>query len=253
MTALLNVMGLSKRFAGVVAADCIDLQVQTKQIHALIGPNGAGKSTVVAMLAGQMHPDAGQIQFDGRDITRLAAHERARCGLVRSFQITRLFASCSVIEHVMLALLAPHSPWRAWQPFHADLALRQRALEILVELGIEPHAEQQAVTLAHGQQRKLEVGMALASQPLLLLLDEPMAGLGPQESAQMEQLIARLRTRCAVLLIEHDVSAVFRLADRITVLAGGAVLASGPAEQVRSTPAVVQAYLGDEVGDEALA
>jgi len=246
MNALLDVRGLAKRFGGVVATDKVDLQIHPGEIHALIGPNGAGKTTLVSQLAGQLTSDAGHIAFDGHDITHLLAHERARRGLVRSFQVTRLFKSFSVLENIALAIQAVSgSSLRVWRAVRTEKALFDRARELLTALGLIAKEEFRVDQLAHGEQRVLEVGIALASRPRLLLLDEPMAGMGPQESEAMERLIATLRAQCAVLLIEHDVDAVFRLADRVAVLVNGRIIASGDPAQVRADPAVAAAYLGE--------
>jgi branched-chain amino acid transport system ATP-binding protein len=244
---LLEVHQLRKRFGGVVATDGVDLQVHSGELHALIGPNGAGKTTLVAQLAGQLAPDSGRIVFDGADITAWSAHQRARHGLARSFQITRLFRSFSVLEHVALALqAAAGASWGAWTPLSRDSALWDRALSHLPALGLQERAHAAVDTLSHGQRRALEVGMAVAAQPRLVLLDEPMAGMGPDESKRMEALIAELAQRTTVLLIEHDVDAVFRLAQRVSVLVGGRVIASAPPDAVRRDPLVIAAYLGQE-------
>jgi branched-chain amino acid transport system ATP-binding protein len=246
MTPLLEVRGLSKRFGGVVATDRVDLAIAPGEIHALIGPNGAGKTTLVSQLAGQLASDAGTVRFDGHDITRLVTHERARRGLVRSFQITRLFKSFSVQENIALALQAASgSSLRAWRSVRRESALFDGALARLEGLGLAAKAGWSVAQLSHGEQRALEVGIALASGPRLLLLDEPMAGMGPQESAAMERLIAGLRGESTVVLIEHDVDAVFRLADRVSVLVSGRIIAGGTPAAVRSDPGVVAAYLGE--------
>ena len=244
---LLEVRRLSKRFGGVLASDGVDLQVRSGEVHALIGPNGAGKTTLVAQLAGQLAPDSGRIVFDGIDITAWSAHQRARSGLARSFQITRLFKSFTVLEHVALALQAASgASWGAWQPLSRDASLWQRAHAQLATLGLTDRADALTDTLSHGQRRALEVGMAVAAAPRLVLLDEPMAGMGPDESARMEVLIAELARRTTVLLIEHDVDAVFRLAHRVSVLVGGRIIASAAPDDVRRDPLVVAAYLGHE-------
>jgi len=244
---LLEVHALRKRFGGVVATDGVDLQVRSGEVHALIGPNGAGKTTLVAQLAGQLAPDSGRIVFDGIDITAWGAHQRARSGLARSFQITRLFKSFTVLEHLVLALqAATGASWGAWQPLSSDRSLWQRAHAQLSALGLVDRADAWVDTLSHGQRRALEVGMAVAATPRLVLLDEPMAGMGPDESARMEALIAELAQHTTVLLIEHDVDAVFRLAHRVSVLAGGRIIASATPDDVRRDTQVIAAYLGQE-------
>ena len=245
-TPLLDVRGLKKRFGGLVATDHVDLQVQRGEVHALIGPNGAGKTTLVAQLGGQLASDRGHIVFDGADITALPAHERARRGLVRSFQITRLFKSASVLDNVALAVQAvAGSSLRAWRLVSRERALFERAREVLDKVGLSAKEAARIDELSHGERRALEVGMTLASRPRLVLLDEPMAGMGHEESARMERLITAIRATSTVLLIEHDVDAVFRLADRVSVLVGGRVIASGDPASVRNDTGVIAAYLGE--------
>ncbi len=242
---LLQVTGLTKRFGGVLASDRVDLRVAVGEIHALIGPNGAGKTTLVAQIAGQLASDSGTVHFDGSDITRMVTHQRARRGLVRSFQVTRLFKSMSVLEHLALALQAAGGrTFSAWRPVRVDTALFERAEGLLERLGLASKSDWGIEQLSHGEQRVLEVGMALAGSPRLVLLDEPLAGMGLQESVAMSSLIDSLRGEVAVLLIEHDVDAVFRLADTVSVLVSGHVVASGKPEDVRRDPAVADAYLG---------
>ncbi len=246
---LLAVRGLEKRFGGVVATDRVDLDVRAGEVHALIGPNGAGKTTLVAQLGGQLASDRGTIVFDGTDITRLPAHQRARRGLARSFQITRLFRSANVLANVALAVQAVSgTSLHAWRPAARDATLHERARRVLDDVGLGAKASHAVAQLSHGERRALEVAMTLASAPKLLLLDEPMAGMGPEESARMERLIDAIRARSTVLLIEHDVDAVFRLADRVSVLVGGRIIASGAPAEVRQDDAVIAAYLGDEAG-----
>ena len=243
---LLAARGLVKRFGGLVATDHVDLFVGRGEIHALIGPNGAGKTTLVAQLGGQLPCDEGRIVFAGDDITRLPTHLRARRGLVRSFQITRLFTSASVLENVALAVQAARgSSLGAWRPVRRERALFDAARTLLEDVGLAAQAQLAIGALSHGQCRALEVAMTLAGEPALMMLDEPMAGMGHEESARMEQLIAGLRGRCTVLLIEHDVDAVFRLADRVSVLVEGRVVATGSPAAVRADPGVIAAYLGD--------
>ena len=250
MTApLLEVHRLHKRFGGVIATDGVDLQVASGEVHALIGPNGAGKTTLVAQLAGQLAPDSGRIVFDGADITAWSAHQRARRGLARSFQITRLFRSFTVLEHLTLTLQAGAGAGAsvgAWRPASRELAWWERAREQLSALGLADHADAMVHTLSHGQRRALEVGMAVAASPRLVLLDEPMAGMGPDESARMEALIAKLAQRTTVLVIEHDVDVVFRLAHRVSVLVSGRIIASATPDEVRRDAQVIGAYLGQE-------
>ena len=244
---LLDVRRLSKRFGGVVATDRVDLQVRAGEVHALIGPNGAGKTSLVSQLGGQLAPDAGHIVFAGEDITRLGAHLRARRGLARSFQITRLFRSFTVLEHLALALQAADgTSLRAWRAVADERELFERARALLPMLGLEAQADAATDRLSHGQRRALEVGMAVATRPRLVLLDEPMAGMGPDESPRMEQMIERLRQQTTLLLIEHDVDAVFRLADRVSVLVSGQIIASGTPDVIRRDAQVIGAYLGQE-------
>ena len=247
MTApLLDVRRLAKRFGGLVVTDQVDLQVHAGRIHALIGPNGAGKTTLVAQLAGQLASDGGQVLFDGQDLTRLVAHQRARRGLLRSFQITRLFKSLTVLDNLVFAAqAAAPGNFSAWRPRRAQGMDFERAQQVLQRVGLAAKAGHGIDQLSHGEQRALEVGMTLAARPRLVLLDEPMAGMGAEESEAMGALIAGLRQDCAVLLIEHDVEAVFRLADEVSVLVNGRIIASGAPAAVRQAPEVVAAYLGD--------
>ena len=246
---LLVVDGLVKRFGGLLATDHVDLSVARGEIHALIGPNGAGKTTLVAQLGGQLASDAGRIVFAGHDITRMPTHRRARRGLVRSFQITRLFASASVLENAALAVqAATGSSLGAWRPVRRERALFEAARALLADVGLAERGDLAIGALSHGQRRALEVAMTLAGQPALVMLDEPMAGMGHEESARMERLVASLRGRCTVLLIEHDVDAVFRLADRVSVLVEGRIVATGKPDAVRADARVIAAYLGDSAG-----
>jgi len=249
---LLEVHGLEKRFGALVATDRVDLEVSAGEVHALIGPNGAGKTTLIAQLGGQLTSDRGRIVFAGTDITRLSPHQRARRGLARSFQIPRLFRSASALENVALAVQAVsgHS-FGAWRPARRDAALFDDARTILADVGLAEKASLRIDQLSHGERRALEVGLALAGRPRLLLLDEPMAGLGPEESARMERLIAAAGNRTSVLLVEHDVGAVFRLADRVSVLVGGRLIATGAPAEIRRDASVISAYLGDDEGHSA--
>jgi branched-chain amino acid transport system ATP-binding protein len=245
--ALLQVDGLVKRFGGLVATETLSLDVRQGEVHALIGPNGAGKTTLIAQLAGFLRPDAGRIEFAGRDITFLPAPARVRLGLARSFQITSVLRDFTALDNVALAEQARqgHS-FRFWRPARGDSTLRAPGLAALESVGLAHRADVAAANLSHGEQRQLEVAMALACDPAMLLLDEPMAGMGAEESARMVELLRGLRGRRTMLLIEHDMDAVFALADRITVMVYGRVIASGRPEEIRANAEVRQAYLGEE-------
>jgi branched-chain amino acid transport system ATP-binding protein len=247
-TPLLETKGLVKRFGGLVATDNLSIEVREGEIHALIGPNGAGKTTLVGQLTGNLRPDAGSIHFSGRDITRLPIHARVQLGLARSFQITAVLREFSAIENVALAVQAHagHS-FRFLRDVRFDMRLREPAWQGLEAVGLDERAGVPAAALSHGEQRQLEIAMALAGSPRLLLLDEPMAGMGAEESQDMVHLLRRLKSRCGMLLIEHDMDAVFALADRITVLVYGRAIASGTPEEIRANAEVRQAYLGEEV------
>jgi branched-chain amino acid transport system ATP-binding protein len=243
---VLELKSVSKRFGGVAATDEVTLDVRPGEVHALIGPNGAGKTTLIAQIAGDLASDSGTIVFEGADVTRAAQHERVRAGLARSYQITSIFGPLSVLDNLALAAQARSgSSFSFWRPVASESALAEEARAIAAEIGLAGREDAVAATLAHGEQRALEVGLALATRPRLLLLDEPLAGMGPEESLGMIALIERMRARLAVLLVEHDMDAVFRLADRISVLVSGRVIASGAPEAIRSDPEVRKAYLGD--------
>ena len=245
---LLRTERLVKRFGGLVATDHASLSVATGEIHALIGPNGAGKSTLVHQLSGALRPSSGQIHFDGREVTALPTHERVRLGLARSYQITSVFKRLTVLDNLALAVQAHDgSSMRFWRPARAERARYEAAVQVAERVGLGPQAQRIAGALSHGQQRQLEVGLALALRPKLLLLDEPMAGMGPDESERMVTLLQGLRGETTMLLVEHDMDAVFRLADRISALVFGKVIASGTPDEIRKSPEVRQAYLGDEL------
>jgi branched-chain amino acid transport system ATP-binding protein len=244
---LLSTDRLIKRFGGLVATDSVSIDVRAGEIHALIGPNGAGKTTLVSQLTGNLRPDAGSIRFAGRDITHLPMHTRARLGLARSFQITSVLREFTALDNVALAVQA-HSghSFRFLGNARREPGLREPARRLLAEVGLEPRAEALAAALSHGEQRQLEIAMVLAGDPTLLLLDEPMAGMGPEESQRMVAVLRAFKGNRAMLLIEHDMDAVFQLADRITVLVYGRAIASGSPAEIRGNPDVRQAYLGDE-------
>ena len=244
---ILQVEDLRKRFGGVVAADSIALDLHPGEFHAVIGPNGAGKSTLVGLLAGEITPEAGSIRFAGGDITRQRADRRSRLGLARSFQITSLFAEFTALDNVALAVQAHagHS-FHFWRDARRERLLREPALASLTAVGLEARADTRVDRLSHGEHRQLEIAVALASKPRLLLLDEPMAGLGPDETVRMTALLRGLKGTLTILLIEHDMETVFALADRITVLVYGRVIASGAPAAIRADAAVREAYLGEE-------
>jgi branched-chain amino acid transport system ATP-binding protein len=245
--ALLTIAGLTKRFGGVVASDNVSLDVKRGELHAIIGPNGAGKTTLIGQLSGEIAPNAGRIHFDGRDITALPVHERSLMGLARSFQITSLFPHFTALENVALAVQAHagHS-FRFWQAARSEDELRDPARAALERVGIAHRADAIVARMSHGEHRQLELAMALATGPRMLLLDEPMAGLGADESARMVQTLRELKRELTILLIEHDMEAVFALADRITVLVYGRAIASGTPDEIRSNAEVRQAYLGEQ-------
>jgi branched-chain amino acid transport system ATP-binding protein len=245
--ALLEVRGVTKTFGGLVATNRVDLDVREGETHAVIGPNGAGKSTLIGQLAGDLSPDAGRIRFGGDDITGLGAPARSRRGLARSFQITRIFRDFTALDNVALAVQAHagHS-FRFWRPARAEPALREPAREILDSVGLGARADVVAAALAHGEQRQLEIAMALATRPRLLLLDEPVAGMGADESQRMIRLLGTLKGRLTILLVEHDMDAVFALADRISVMVYGRLIATGSPEAIRANAEVRTAYLGEE-------
>jgi len=243
---VLAVTGLSKRFGALFATRDLSLEVEAGELHALIGPNGAGKTTALAQVSGELRADAGRIRFDGRDVTRLPVHARARLGLARSFQITSVFEALSVEDNVALAVQArAGSSFRFFARARRERVLRAPAREALARFGLESQAAMPAAHLAHGQRRRLEVAMAIAQAPRLLLLDEPMAGLGPSETGRMTELLQGLRGRLGILMVEHDMDAVFALADRISVLVNGETIASGPPQAIRADRAVRRAYLGE--------
>jgi branched-chain amino acid transport system ATP-binding protein len=243
---MLEVRGLTKRFGALRATDGIDLEVREGETHAVIGPNGAGKTTFIGQLAGTLMPDAGRIVFAGEDITRLPAPKRAHRGLARSFQITSVYPEFTALENVALAVQA-HSghSFRFWRDARSDPALTGPARKVLEQVGLQSRSHVLAANLAHGEQRQLEVAMALAISPRMLLLDEPMAGMGVEESRRMIELLRSLKGRQTMILVEHDMDAVFRLADRISVLVYGRVIASDVPEKIRANEEVRRAYLGE--------
>jgi branched-chain amino acid transport system ATP-binding protein len=244
---LLAIEGLSKRFDGVVASDAITLAVPQGELHAIIGPNGAGKTTLIGQLTGEIAPDAGRIRFGGTDITRLPTYKRSLLGLARSFQITSLFLDFTALDNVALAVQAHagHS-FRFWRNARHESELREPARKALARVGLAERADALVANMSHGEHRQLEIAMALATAPRMLLLDEPMAGMGPEESQRMVALLRALKGELTILLVEHDMEAVFALADRITVLVYGRVIATGAHDAVRANEEVRRAYLGEQ-------
>ncbi len=244
---LLRVEKLVRRFGGVIATDHVSLDVGQGELHAIIGPNGAGKTTLISQLTGQLSPNSGTIHFAGADITRLPAFRRSALGLARSFQITSLLPDFTASDNVALAAQAHdgHS-FYFWGNARKESALRNAALAALKRVGLEHRADVVVSRLSHGEQRELELAVALATKPQLLLLDEPMAGLGTTESARMVKLLQELRREVTIVLVEHDMDAVFALADRITVLVYGRVIASDAPAAIRQNEEVRRAYLGDQ-------
>jgi branched-chain amino acid transport system ATP-binding protein len=245
---VLSLRNLGKRFGGVVAVDRVDLEVAAGEVHALIGPNGAGKTTLIGLVAGAIPALEGKIFFQDVDLTKAKAHERVRSGLARSYQVTSIFRRFSVLDNLALAVQARSgSSFSFWRPVAREAALFEEARAIASQVNLADRADAVAATLAHGEQRALEVGLALATRPKLVLLDEPMAGMGPEESRRMIELIGRIRAQVTVLLVEHDMDAVFRLADRISVMVNGRLVATGTPEAIKANPQVRNAYLGDEL------
>jgi branched-chain amino acid transport system ATP-binding protein len=244
---LLQIDGLTKRFGGIVASDQISLAVPAGELHAIIGPNGAGKTTLIAQLTGELAANSGTIRFAGIDITQLPTWRRSRLGLARSFQITSLFLDFTALDNVALAVQAHagHS-FRFWSNARRDASLRKPAQAALDRVGLGHRADILVSRLSHGEHRQIEIAMALATRPRMLLLDEPMAGMSPEQSAGMVRTLRELKQELTILLIEHDMEAVFALADRITVLVYGRVIATGTPDAIRANPDVREAYLGEQ-------
>jgi branched-chain amino acid transport system ATP-binding protein len=247
---LLEVDRLTKRFGGVIAADAISLALPAGELHAIIGPNGAGKSTLIAQLSGEVAPDGGCIRFEGKDITSIPVYRRSQLGLARSFQVTTLFPDFTALDNVALSVQA-HSghSFRFWRNARSEIELREPAQAALERVGLAGRGTIPVADLSHGERRQLEIAMALAARPRMLLLDEPMAGMGPEESSRLVDLLRAHKGTMTVLLIEHDIDAVFALADRISVLVYGRIIATGDPAAIRSDAAVREAYLGEGAQD----
>jgi branched-chain amino acid transport system ATP-binding protein len=243
----LQLRNVSKRFGALVVSEDVSLTLRCGEIHALIGPNGAGKSTLIKQIAGEMAPDSGEMHFRGRDITGLDMAARARLGLARSFQVSSLAPEFTALQNVMLAIQAVSGrTFRFFKPALKDASLIEPAFAVLTRTGLEDRAYIRAADLSHGERRQLEIAVALALKPKAFLLDEPMAGIGPGGTKKLTELLSSLRTEAPILLIEHDMDAVFRLADRISVLVYGRIIATGSVAEIRAHPEVRRAYLGEE-------
>lgn len=243
---LLQVTGLYKSFGALLATNDFSMELKEGEVHALIGPNGAGKTTLINQLSGDLRPESGTICFRGRDITHLPSHKRARLGIARSFQITHIFENLTVAENLGLALLAGSGGnFHFFRPWHRSSRIKSELATALTRFDLADHADLPARSLSHGEKRQLEVGMALVVRPQLLILDEPMAGLGPGGTVELTKIIRKLKGQLTILLVEHDMDVVFSLADRITVLVYGRNLATGRPQEIRTHPEVRQAYLGE--------
>ena len=251
---VLATRGLTKSFGAVTASRDVTLELVPGEIHALIGPNGAGKTTLIAQITGEIAPDSGSVHLTGQDVTGLGTVARARAGLARTFQISALMMEATVLQNAILGALGQRgAAFRFFRPVLADRELRQRAESALGDVGLLDYADIPTAELSHGQRRQLEVAVALTLQPKAFLMDEPMAGLGAEGTRALTAFLDRLRHRAPILLVEHDMDAVFALADRISVLVAGAVIATGTAAEIRADPEVRRAYLGDDAGDGARA
>jgi branched-chain amino acid transport system ATP-binding protein len=247
MGSALRTKGLVKRYGALLVTDAVSLDIEPGELHAVIGPNGAGKTTLINQLCGELASEEGSIEFDSADITALPVHERARRGLLRSYQITSIFEDFTALENAVLAALGTREhAMRFWQPMLSNSRARQAAEEALKAAGMAHRADVAAGELGYGERRQLELAMALAAQPKFLLLDEPMAGMSAQESAAVIDLLKELKGSYTILLVEHDMDAVFALADRISVMVYGKVMFTGTPGEIRNHPEVRTVYLGEE-------
>ena len=245
--AILSTRGLKKSFGALQATDDVSIDLRPGEIHAIIGPNGAGKSTLIAQISGALRPDAGTVHLNGEDVTALPTSARAQRGLGRTFQISALAMEDTVLENALLGAVGhARRPWRLWSPVQRDAGLRARAMEALERVGLADAADQVTANLSHGQRRQLEVAVALTLSPRAFVMDEPMAGLGAEGSKTMTTFLDGLRGEAPILLVEHDMDAVFALADRISVLVYGRIIASGSVAEIRASREVREAYLGEE-------
>ncbi len=247
MQTLLSIRSLVKRYGGLVVTDQVNLDIMPGELHAIIGPNGAGKTTLIGQIVGEIISDSGDIELQGKSLIGLGVAQRAQQGIGRSYQITSVISQFTVLENVILAVQGCRGhAYRFWAPAVKSVMLTSRADALIDLLGLSRDRDKYAVELSYGQQRQLEIAMALAIEPKILLLDEPMAGMGHGESTQMIELLLKLKGRYGILLIEHDMDAVFSLADRISVLCYGKIIYCGDTTAVKSNPQVREAYLGDE-------
>lgn len=245
--AILSLSKVTKQFGALLASDNVSLDLMPGEIHALIGPNGAGKSTLIKQIAGEIKPDSGEIRFDGRDIGELGAVERSRMGLARTFQVSSLMPEFSVLQNVVLAQQSVSGKiFRFFKPILSDASLLEPAMAQLERVGLADRAEMRAADISHGERRQLEMAVALALKPRAFLLDEPMAGMGPEGSKNLTDFLGGLRAEAPILLVEHDMDAVFALADRISVLVYGRIIATGTVDEIRGNDDVKRAYLGEE-------
>ena len=244
---MLEIINLEKQFGGIKAVDNVNLKIEENKIHAIIGPNGAGKTTLISQVAGELKPDGGQIRFRNEDVTSLRPAQRARRGLARSFQITSLMLPMTLLENVCMAVQgrSGHS-FKFWKPAQQDSDLVKQAMQALRTVGLDDRADKIASEVSHGEHRQLEIAMAIAMEPMLLLLDEPTAGMGPEETAELIKILQRIKGQKTILLVEHDMDAVFSLADRISVLVYGQIIATGTKDEIRGNSEVQLAYLGED-------
>lgn len=245
--SILEIDGLNKRFGGLVATNSVSLSLEEGECHAVIGPNGAGKTTLISLLMGDLTPDSGSIKLRRQQLLKLPSHARIRAGLARSFQVTNLIQKHSVRDNMLLALIGKHGGGFTFlRPLARETALLDEAFAKLDRFGLTKRAHDVVSNLSHGEQRTLELALALASDPAILLLDEPMAGLGREETIAITDLLSRMRGTVTMLLVEHDMDAVFKLADRVTVLVSGAALRTGKPDEIRADKHVRDVYLGAE-------
>jgi branched-chain amino acid transport system ATP-binding protein len=238
---------LTRRWGGLVAVNAVSLELRRGEVHAVIGTNGAGKSTLINLLSGEFPPSSGRVELLGQDISAWSQARRARAGLGRSYQRNTIFAPFTVLENCRLSAQAAHQrPWTWWQPAATQADVLAAARAAAARVGLDAVLDRPAGLLSHGQKRQLEIAMCLATAPRVLLLDEPLAGMGAEETERMLELLARLKAEHAILLVEHDMDAVFRIAERITVMVNGSVIAGGTADEVRRNPEVQTAYLGHD-------